>query len=295
MLTPHVRLAILSPFNSGTSFHSTEQMRQQCWGKDMRHGETLDREKTVQIVHRIASVLIAFGNRGLLGITDVANVTGLPKSTTHRLVTALVNEGLLVQDEDNHKYALSLRVTALGASILSSNVVRKSARPILMELRDQTHESVHLAVLEGLEAVIIDTEDSYFFVRAVNVPGQHLPAHAVSTGKVLLAYQWEVRLREILSQAHLTAYTERTITDPRILHEELRRVRSLGYAISCGELEEVIDAVAAPIFDHLNSAVAAVSIGGPSERCQPKQGELIVAVTRAGQLISQTLRYIGWH
>ena len=261
----------------------------------MRHGETLDGEKTVQIVHRIASVLLAFGNRGLLGITDVANATGLPKSTTHRLVTALVNEGLLVQDEDNHKYALSLRVTALGASILSSHIVRKAARPILMELRDQTHESVHLAVLEGLEAVIIDTEDSYFFVRAVNVPGQHLPAHAVSTGKVLLAYQWEVRLREILSHVTLERYTDHTITDPRLLHEELRCVRHLGYAISCSELEESIDAVAAPIFDHLGTVVASVSIGGPSERCRPKQPELIAAVTQAGHQISQALRYVSWH
>ncbi len=261
----------------------------------MRHGVPLDGEKTVQIVHRIASVLQAFGNQGLLGITDLASVTGLPKSTTHRLVTALVNEGLLVQDEDSHKYALSLRVTALGASILSSHTVRKSARPILMELRDQTHESVHLAVLEGMEAVIIDTEDSYFVVRAVNVPGQHLPAHAVSTGKALLAYQWEVRLREILNHMNLTRYTDRTITDPRLLLEELRHVRANGYAISCGELEDGIDAVAAPIFDHLNTVVAAVSIGGPSERCRPRQPELIAAVTRAGHQISQALRYVGWH
>ncbi len=261
----------------------------------MRHGEPLEGEKNVQIVHRIATVLRAFGNQGLLGITDLAHVTGLPKSTTHRLVTALVNEGLLVQDEDSHKYALSLRITALGASILGSHGVRKSARPILMELRDQTRESVHLAVLEGMEIVIIDTEDSYFFVRAVNVPGQHLAAHAVSTGKVLLAYQWEFQLQEMLSKVNLTRYTDRTITDPRQLLEELRRVRTQGYAISNGELEEGIDAVAAPIFDHLNSVVAAVSIGGPSERCQPKQGELIAAVVRAGQLISQTLRYIGWH
>ncbi|HXZ04286.1 MAG TPA: IclR family transcriptional regulator [Ktedonobacteraceae bacterium] len=261
----------------------------------MRHGEPLEGEKSVQIVHRIATVLRAFGNQGLLGITDLAHVTGLPKSTTHRLVNALMNEGLLVQDEDSHKYALSLRVTALGASILSSHTVRKAARPILMELRDQTRESVHLAVLEGMESVIIDTEDSYFFVRAVNVPGQHFPAHAVSTGKVLLAYQWEVQLREMLSKVSLTRYTDRTITDTRQLLEELRKVRAHGYAISNGELEEGIDAVAAPIFDHLNSVAAAVSIGGPSERCLPKQGELITAVTRAGQLISQTLRYISWH
>ncbi len=261
----------------------------------MRHGEPLDGEKTVHIVHRVACVLRAFGNAGLLGITELANATGLPKSTTHRLVSALVNEGLLVQDEDSHKYALSLRVTALGASILNSHVVRKSARPILMELREATHESVHLAVLEGLEAVIIDTEDSYFFERAVNVPGQRLAAHAVSTGKVLLAYEWEVRLREVLKHAKLTRYTESTITDPRSLLEELRRVRALGYAVSCGELEEGIDAVAAPIFDHLSTVVASVSIGGPSERCRPKQGELIAAVTRAGQQISQALRYVGWH
>ncbi len=261
----------------------------------MRHGEPLAGEKTVQIVHRVASVLRAFGNRGLLGITDLACATGLPKSTTHRLVTALVNEGLLVQDEDSHKYGLSLRITELGANILSSLTVRKLARPILMELRDSTHESVHLAVLEGMEAVIIDTEDSYFFIRAVNVPGQHLPAHAVSTGKVLLAYQWEPLLHEILSHTTLTRYTERTITDTRMLLDELRRIRTLGYAISCGELEDGIDAVAAPIFDHLGTVVASVSLGGPSERCRPKQAEHIAAVTRAGQQISQTLRYIGWH
>src|SRR5437764_1643717 len=178
----------------------------------MRHGEPQEGEKTVQIVHRIASVLRAFGKQGLLGITDLSSETGLPKSTTHRLVTALVSEGLLIQDEDSHKYALSLRVTALGASILNAHTVRKSARPILMELREATHESVHLAVLEGLEAVIIDNEDSYFFERAVNVSGQRLPAYAVSTGKVLLAYEWEVRLRGILNHAKLTRYTERTIT-----------------------------------------------------------------------------------
>lgn len=261
----------------------------------MRHGDTLEGEKTVQIVHRVASVLRAFNTRGLLGITDLANATGLPKSTTHRLVTALVNEGLLVQDEDSHKYALSLRVTALSANVLSSHSVRKAARPMLMELRDQTHESVHLAVLEGMEAVIIDTEDSYYLVRVVNVPGQHLPAHAVSTGKVLLAYQWEMRLREMLQHTDLARYTDRTITDARLLLEELRRVRAAGYAVSCGELEEGIDAVAAPVFDHLGTVAAAVSIGGPSERCRPRQNELISAVTRAGQHISQALRYVSWH
>lgn len=258
----------------------------------MRHGEPLEGEKTVQIVHRVARVLHAFSNQsqGLMGITDLSNATGLPKSTTHRLVTALVNEGLLLQDEDSHKYALSLRVTALGASILGSHIVRKVARPILIELRNQTHESVHLAVLEGMEAVIIATEDSYFFVRTVNVPGQHLPAHAVSTGKVLLAYQWEPRLREILARAPLRRYTDRTITNVSQLQIELETVRAQGYALSGSELEEGVEAVAAPIFDEADAIVAAVSVSGPSERCIPRRDEFVRYVTYAGQRISQALK-----
>lgn len=261
----------------------------------MRHGEPLDGEKTVQIVHRIARVLHAFNqNASFLGITDLAKATGLPKSTTHRLVTALVNEGLLSQDEESHKYALSLQVTALSATILNSHSVRKVARPILMRLRDATRESVHLAVLEGMEAVIIDTEDSDFFVRTVNVPGQHLPAHAVSTGKVLLAYQWEPRLREMLAHTALSRYTEYTITDESLLLEELARVRAQGYAISSSELEEGVEAVAAPIVDHLKTIVAAVSISGPGERCRAKRDDLIQAVTDAGQRISQALNYTAF-
>lgn len=257
----------------------------------MRHGES---SGTVQTVRRVASVFSAFQSRGLLRITELAELTGLPKSTVHRIVSALVAEGLLVQDEDSHKYQLSLRVAELGAGLLSANSVRRSARPILLELRDQTHESVHLAVLEHLDAVIIDTVDSYYFVREVNVPGQHLPAHAVSTGKVLLAYQWEGRLRDLLAQATLKRFTEQTITDARRLLEELREVHARGYAISCAELEGGVEAVAAPIFDQTGTIAAAVSVGGPSERCHPRQAEFVRAVCEAGQRITQAMRLSGW-
>src|SRR5437588_12985073 len=106
----------------GTLFHCVEHPDGKPGrGRIMRHGEPQDGEKTVQIVHRIASVLRAFGKQGLLGITDLASVTGLPKSTTHRLVTALMNEGLLAQDEDSPKYELGPRAMALGARILTSH------------------------------------------------------------------------------------------------------------------------------------------------------------------------------
>jgi IclR family KDG regulon transcriptional repressor len=259
----------------------------------MRHGASTQ-NSTVQTVHRVAAVLSAFQGCGLLRLTELSELTGLPKSTLHRILGALMDEGLVVQDEDSHKYQLSFRVAALSAGMLSSNMVRRVARPILLELRDQTHESVHLAVLEHLDVVIIDTEDSYYFVREVNIPGQRLPAHAVSTGKVLLAYQWEGHVRELLRQKTLKQYTEQTITDQRQLFEELRQVRARGYAISCGELEQGVEAVAAPIFNEMNSIVAAVSVGGPGERCHPRQEEIVRAVCEAGQRISEAMRLAGW-
>ncbi len=258
----------------------------------MRHGDSS--AGAVQTVRRVATVLSAFQSRSMLRITELAEMTSLPKSTVHRIVTALVDEGLLMQDEDSHKYRLSLRVAELSAGLLSANTVRRVARPILMELRDQTHESVHLAVLEHMDVVVIDTEDSYYFVREVNVPGQYLPAHAVSTGKVLLAYQWEGRLREMLAPIRLKRYTDQTITDPHRLYEELRQVRGRGWALSCGELEAGVEAVAAPIFDQTGSIAAAVSVGGPSERCRPRQSEFIRAVCQAGQRITQAMRVAGW-
>ena len=77
----------------------------------MRHGEPLDGEKTVQIVHRIACVLRAFGEQRLFGITDLANATGLPKSTTHRLVTALVNEGLFYREQGKGTFVSERKIT----------------------------------------------------------------------------------------------------------------------------------------------------------------------------------------
>ncbi len=71
-------------------------------------------------------------------------------------------------------------------------------------------------------------------------------------------------------------------------------MRTRGYAISCGELEAGVEAVAAPIFEQTGSIAAAVSVGGPGERCHPRQAEFIRAVCDAGQRITQAMRLTSW-
>lgn len=258
----------------------------------MRHGS--QPSYPAQTVRRVAQLLKAFEGRSTVGISELTVRTGLPRSSIHRIVSALVSEGLVVQDEDSRKYSLSLGVVELGASILRSNVIRRVSRPILMELRDETGESVHLGVLDHSHVVIIDTEDSYYFVREVNVPGQRLPCHAVSTGKVLLAYLPMARLQALLRLGPLQRFTENTITESDALEEELRQVRARGYAASCSELEQGVDAFAAAVFDSMGTAVAAISVGGPSVRISPKRDHLVQAVCRATNRSTSALSNIHW-
>ncbi len=115
----------------------------------MCHGEPLDGEKTFQSVHRIAGVLKAFGKQGLLGITDLANATGLPKSTTHRLVTALVVVG-------QQERRVDARPLVTGAPVYASEF----EQPNMLHARILHSPHAHANILR------IDTS------RALALPGR---------------------------------------------------------------------------------------------------------------------------
>ena len=259
----------------------------------MRHGPAPG-GGTTQTVRRVVQILKAFDGSHTLGIADLASRTGVPRSSVHRIVRALVEEELLTQDADSRRYERSLGVAELGAGTLRANGIRNASRPVLLETRSRTNESVHLGVLEHLDVVIIDTADSHYFVREVTVPGQRLPAHAVSTGKVLLAHQGEVALRRWLERGPLPGFTAHTLTDPELLLEELRQVRAQGYAVSVGELEDGIAGVAAPIFVRGWTVAAAVSVGGPLARFAQHRDELVAAVCDAGRAATAALWQLGW-
>jgi IclR family acetate operon transcriptional repressor len=117
--------------------------------------------------------------------------------------------------------------------------------------------------------------------------------HCISSGKALLAYLPQQRLERILTKA-LPRFTEKTITDPILLQEELERVRQQGYAVAQEELEVGLSAVAAPIRNHEGEVVAAVSVSGPSFRLSSeKMSELAELTRRTANEISHQLGYVG--
>ena len=133
------------------------------------------------------------------------------------------------------------------------------------------------------ELKLIDQVDGQYLLGATNWIGRNVPYHASALGKVLLAFN-----AAQLPSGNLQSKTNRTITSRAQLEKELQKVRKVGYAILDNELEEGLVAVAAPVFDHNGSVVAAISISGPDARITKEQlvkfGELIIREIKKNQV-----------
>lgn len=239
-----------------------------------------------QSVRRAIALLKVFSDeRPEWGLSELARAARLNKTTAYRLLTALEAEGMVAQSTLSEAWRLGGEAIAMGALALRSNDLLTAARPELEALVRETGETASLEVLAGAEVVILDGVEGPSLVGASSEVGTRWPAHATSTGKVLLAE------RGPHGRGHrLARLTPRTITDPARLQRELARVRERGWASAVGELELGYVAVGAPVRDHVGVAVAAISVGGPAARLtQDRIPELARLVVRTAQRVSRRL------
>jgi DNA-binding IclR family transcriptional regulator len=222
-----------------------------------------------QAVRRAVSLLKSFtAQEPERGLADLARAAGLNKTTAFRLLSALAGEGLVERTAE--AYRLGPELLALGARVLGAGDLRTAARPELQALAEQTRETASVEVLVGRDVLILDEAMGRHVLGTVPSVGTRWPAHATSTGKVLLAHA----PREVLDaflQRSLPAPTLRTISAPSAFRRELRRVRGRGYAVTVEELEPGFVAVAAPIRAASGQVVAALSVGGPKLRLTTEQ------------------------
>lgn len=229
-----------------------------------------------QSVRRAIGLLKVFSpERPEWGLSEIARASRLNKTTAYRLLTALEAEGMVARSALSEAWRLGNEAIALGALALRSNDLLTAARPELESLSRETGETASLEVLVGDEVVILDGVEGPSLVGASSEVGTRWPAHATSTGKVLLA----AGLRPAGSRRPrpLRKLTPRTITDPARLERELDRVRKRGWATAAEELEVGYVAVGAPILDHAGRPLAAISVGGPAGRLS---GRRIPALAR---------------
>jgi len=225
------------------------------------------------------------------GVSDIARELSLTKSNTHRLLQTLVAKGYVFSAAG--KYSLSSKMWVLGADAISKLDFKRVALPELEKLAETTSETVHLSIYEKGQVIYVEKIDSPQPIRAYTKVGGRAPAHCVATGKVLLAFQSEDAIEEVL--AHLDPTTPLTITDQAKMRDELVAIRARGYAINRGEWRAEIGGIAAPIFDSQSQPVAALGISGPTARIEddrvPELAELVKqAAARISSMLGATLK-----
>jgi IclR family transcriptional regulator, KDG regulon repressor len=230
--------------------------------------------------------------RGLTA-TSVADLSGLPVSTVHRFLVNLESAGYL-NCSPTGTYHLGLACFAVGQAALSQLDIRRLSLPYLLEINQQTRETIHLTVRHGLSAVYVEKIDSPEQLRIHSRIGAAVPLHCTAVGKVMLSYMQEPEQGRVLRQLDLKRMTANTVCNLQELQTELRRIHKNGYACDLEENEQHIRCVAAPIWDHTGSVQSSLSITAPVVRMPVSRlRQLAPLIQAAGRSISRELGYQG--
>lgn len=238
---------------------------------------------------RLFAVLDAFTSPPATSLTlsMIAERSGIPLSTVHRLVAEWVTWGGLARQADG-RYCLGMRLWELGVQTPTARNLRTIALPYLEDLYEATREHVHLAVLDGRDALYLEKLSGHHAARLASRVGGRLPLHATGVGQVLLAHAPVDVIQGYLAEP-LQRFSPQTVTEPGELRRRLAGIRSHGIARLEEELTTGSSSVAAPIRDRTGQVVAALSVvTRTAPESYPDQEQ---AVRVAAQGVSRALGY----
>lgn len=248
-----------------------------------QHAAQRDRAEGLTSVSKALLLLDAFRTVGAVaGVSELARVTGLPKSTAFRLLNQLAASGFLHRSGTD--YRLDNHVFELGncVQVCAPGDLRSIAAPFMSSLFVNSRYVVHLAILDGTDVLYLDKIQGYGGVRVPTVVGGRMRASCSALGKAMLAFGHRDAVEKILHEG-LTRRTRHSIAAPGLFVKELHQVRTHGVAFDREEAALGLTCVAAPIIWN-GRAVAALSVSGPTGRFDP--AALATRVTAAANEIS---------
>lgn len=238
------------------------------------------------VASRLFAILDAFAApaSASLSLTAISSRTGLPLSTTHRLVAEWVRWGGLTRRDDG-SYALGMRLWELGVQTPTAHNLRTIALPFLEDLYEATREHVHLAVLDGQDALYVEKLSGHRAVPVISRVGGRLPLHSTGVGLVLLAHAPHETVDAYLGSS-MERFLPHTVTDPGDLRRRLASIRALGVVWMSEEMTAGSSSIAAPVRDRTGQVVAAVSTvitttAGPDPLVEAAVRQAAIGVSRA--------------
>src|SRR6476661_854978 len=232
--------------------------------------------------------------RAALNLSEIAKDAGMPAATARRCLLTLEELGYVTRN--GRDFLLRPKVLELGAAYLESMNIEHVTRNHLEELARSTADSAALCVLDGVEIVYVARASVRTLLRLEAHIGSRFPAHATSTGRVLLAGVSPERLQRYFQTAKLEALTERTVTDPQKLRALIEDCRRSGFSVVEDELAYGVIALAVPVLDHQGRVVAALNSSSHSRRTTKTKlvRERLTMLQRVSRQISADLATVPW-
>ncbi|MGY1840286.1 MULTISPECIES: IclR family transcriptional regulator [unclassified Modestobacter] len=228
----------------------------------------------------------------VLRVAEAAELLDVARSTAHRLLAALRRRGFVVQDRPNGAYRPGPALYEIGLAAVSQIDIRLLARPVLEQLREQTEETVSLAVLEGTTVRFLDCAESHRSVRVGNRTGVVRAAHASAVGKAILAGLSDAELERRYPDERLPTTTmPPAVADLAGLRGTLSEIRTQGYALNWEESVEGVCAIAVALRDTVGQPLAGLGVVAPTSRMGSPDGlrRFVPALREAATVIEARL------
>ncbi|MNQ60623.1 Pectin degradation repressor protein KdgR [compost metagenome] len=197
---------------------------------------------TGSALEKAVGILEALGEHvRALSLSELAELTTMPKQTVHRVVRQLEELGLIARETGSDRFIFGARLRQIGVSALSAPRQSLATRQILTELVAEIGETCNIGVLDGEQVLYVDRVECHWPLRVQLRPGSRVPSHCTAIGKLLLAHLPGAQRRELLPRLELAAFTRNTLVT-------------------------VPDLEAAPVRDASGKVLAALAVHAPTAR-----------------------------
>jgi IclR family transcriptional regulator, acetate operon repressor len=250
----------------------------------MNRTSTLTANGSPSAIAKVVAVAEALTEHRRLSL--IAQVTGLPVSTVHRILQELMAQGW-VREGEEHGYTLGPGLLRLAGRAADDSDLARAARPALRTLCEQSGYTVHFGVRQGDEAVYLDKLEGRGAYGMRSRIGGTLSLHCTAIGKAILAALPEDDVRGIAHRTGLPRRMPRTLITADALLANLATVRARGWALDDEENNTRVRCVGAVVLDHRGEPIGAVSVSGLSVDLARVQ------VARLAPMVVQTARAVS--
>ena len=247
----------------------------------------------VQSIERALDIIEAVAaNKNSAVLTEIAEKTGLHKSTAYRIISTLMRRSYLKKNADG-TYKIGLKLIEAVSYYIDSLELQTEVCPYIAQITAKFRLTSHLGILEGDKVVYIEKMDIFSNIKLYSQIGLRMHAYCSSLGKCLLANFSNTQLRSIMGRTEFTRFTPNTITTIEALQKEIDSVRQRGWAIDNEEFEIGHRCIGAPVYDYRGDIIAAISASGSTSILTDERiPEIVEYLKQTAAEISQNMGYV---